>query len=59
MNPVSLGIATGVPLFALLGLEMNAFEWLLCGLAWYVIGERPARRVCTRLSGFWSRVWTR
>jgi hypothetical protein len=59
MNPVSIGLAIGVPLFAVLGVHMNAFEWLLCGLAWYVVGDWAARKFGVRLAGFWSRVWTR
>lgn len=59
MNAVSIGIAIGVPLLAVLGLQINAFEWLLCGLAWYVVGAWAARKFGIRISGFWSKVWTR
>jgi hypothetical protein len=59
MNPVVVGIATGVPLFAALGLQVNAFDWLLCLLAWYVIGGWAASKFGARISGFWSRVWKR
>jgi hypothetical protein len=59
MNPVVVGIAIGVPVYAVLGVQINALEWLLCLLAWYVIGGWTARKFGPRISGFWSRVWTR
>jgi hypothetical protein len=53
------GRKTALPRKSILGLHMNAFEWLLCALAWCVIGAWTARKLGVRFAGFWSKVWTR